>query len=73
MKVGDFVGWADTWEDETGLRPAGIVLEKRQEEKYSDSDTEWDENYAEFLILYQHNGQISWDWGSDLEVMFESR
>ena len=71
MKIGDFVGWADTWDDETGLLPCGIILDKRQEEE--EGYIEWDENYAEFLILYQHNGQIAWEFGSDLEVMFEGR
>ena len=65
MKVGDYVGWADTWEDETGLRPAGIILE---------SDV-WKpaEGYTRFLILYQHSGAVAWEYGSDLEVMFENR
>ena len=26
MKVGDFVGFKGTWDDDTGLEPAGIVV-----------------------------------------------
>ena len=68
MKIGDFVGWADTWSDEEGCRPAGMVLEARQDHR-----AEWGENYTEFLILYQHNGVMAWEFGSDLVVMFERR
>ncbi len=68
MKVGDYVGWADTWEDETGLRPAGIILEAKHRHPGG-----LGEGYTEFLILCQHSGKTSWEFGSDLEVMFESR
>ena len=67
MKVGDYVAWAGTQEDETGSRPAGIILEARH------TEAEWGYNFSEFLILVQHNGKLSWEFGSDLEVMFESR
>jgi len=69
VKVGDFVGWSDTWEDKTGLRPAGIVLAVDRSHTLSVNDP----CYSQYLILYQHNGQIAWEFGSDLEVMFESR
>ena len=68
MKVGDFVGWADTWSDEEGCSAAGIVLETRT--RQTAIAAEWDENYTEFLILYQHNGVVAWEFGSDLVVMF---
>ena len=68
MKVGDFVGWAGTWSDELGCTPAGLVLETRNYHR-----TEWGENYTEFLILDQTHGQMSWEFGSDLVVMFESQ
>ena len=64
MKVGDFVGWADTWTDEFGSKPAGIVLEV-----YFNIE---EDDCAQYLILYQHNGKMDWEFGSDLEVMFES-
>tara|TARA_B100001250_G_C19626050_1_gene711563 strand:- start:546 stop:752 length:207 start_codon:yes stop_codon:yes gene_type:complete len=68
MKIGDYVAWADTWEDETGSKPAGLVLEVEPSRTH-----EGDEGYALFLILYQHSGAVAWEYGSDLEVMFESR
>ena len=67
MKAGDYVGWADTWSDAEGCDPAGIILEVEEERQ------EWNENYSRFLILMNHNGQLSWEYGSDLVVMFESR
>ena len=69
MKTGDFVAWADTWEDEAGSKPAGLVLEAEFDIEVIDSR----DKCAQFLILMQHNGKLSWEFGSDLEVMFESR
>lgn len=70
MKVGDYVGWAHHEEElDPPLEfPAGIILEARQDHR-----AEWGENYTEFLILLQHNGELSWEFGSDLVVMYESR
>ena len=68
MKVGDFVGWSDTWSDEWGCTPAGLVLETRDNHR-----TELGDSYTEFLILDQSHGRISWEFGSDLVVMFESQ
>ena len=65
MKIGDYVGWADH-EDDEPIRLAGIVLETRQ-----DYRAQWGESYTEFLILLQHNGELSWEFGSDLVVMYE--
>ena len=67
MKAGDYVAWADTWEDETGSRPAGIIIEVEESRIHEDLE------FARFLILYQHNGAVAWEYGSDLEVMYESR
>ena len=68
MKVGDYVGWKEHEEDDGIPRGAGIILETRQEPVHA----EWGENYTEFLILLQHNGELSWEFGSDLEVIHES-
>ena len=67
VQVGDFVGWADTWSDEWGCTPAGLVLETRN------FTPKLGEKYTEFLILDQSHGQMSWEFGSDLVVMFESQ
>tara|TARA_A100001015_G_scaffold257750_1_gene300529 strand:+ start:63 stop:278 length:216 start_codon:yes stop_codon:yes gene_type:complete len=71
MKIGDYVGWKDHEDDDKHfIPPAGIILETRQEPVHA----EWGEkNYTEFLILLQHNGELSWEFGSDLEVINESR
>ncbi len=61
MKVGDFVGWADTWSDEEGCDPAGIILER---EAGSELHQIW------FLILMQSTGEMSWENNKDLVVMF---
>jgi hypothetical protein len=68
MKVGDYVGWKT---DDDGVPnepvvPAGIILETRTRHE------EWGDNYAEFLILLQHDGGLSWEFGSDLELIYES-
>ena len=65
MKTGDFVGWADTWSDEEGCEPAGIIVEVEACDEDEDA-------YARYLIL-QHNGEIGWEYDGDLVVMFESR
>ena len=60
MKVGDFVGWADTWSDEEGCEPAGIVLDVSKD--FSPEIT---------IIILSNNGNIQWKDSSDLVVMFE--
>ena len=72
MKVGDFVAWSDTWDDETRARPAGLVL-KAEFDVDADIFDESRRSNPQFLILMQHNGELSWEFRSDLEVMFESR
>ena len=68
MKVGDLVAWWDHEDGEQGEeRLAGIILEVEEERQ------EWNENYSRFLILMNHNGQLSWEYGSDLKVVHESR
>jgi len=69
MKVGDYVGWAyhEKELDPAEEFPAGIILEEKQDHR-----AEWGEKYTEFLIL-QHNGELSWEFGSDLVVIHESR
>jgi len=67
VKVGDYVGWADHEDDDLHfVRPAGIILE-------SEVSGFAGGGYTRFLILLQHNGQLSWEYGSDLVVMHESR
>ena len=66
MKIGDYVGWADTWSDEEGCEPLGIILEVEA------CDTDED-GYAQYLILNQQNGKLTWEYDSDLVVMFEGR
>ena len=63
MKIGDFAGWADTWTDEEGCDPAGIILEC-----CDDND-----RHVQYLVLMHHTGELSWEYGSDLVVIFESR
>jgi len=74
VKVGDFTGWADTWSDEEGCRPAGIILDVKENDSFLD-DEGWmpADGGAQYLILYQHNGVLAWEYGSDLVVMFEGR
>ena len=68
MKVGDYVGWRDIDGDVPRCpSPAGIILEKKQKRRGGGP------RFAEYLILLQHNGQLSWEYGSDLVVMHESR
>ena len=68
MKVGDLVGWWDHEDEEHGeQRLAGIILEVKKERQ------DWGENYWKFLILMNHNGQMSWEYGSDLKVIHEDR
>ena len=69
MKVGDFVGWADHEDSDDHIRPAGIILDSH----YPTARAYDNENYMQFLILLQHNGDLSWEYGSDLVVMCESR
>tara|TARA_Y100001970_G_scaffold271481_1_gene366883 strand:- start:31107 stop:31325 length:219 start_codon:yes stop_codon:yes gene_type:complete len=72
MKVGDYVVWADHEDDDLHfVRPAGIILETRSH--WTGNHADWGENYTEFLILLQHNGELSWEFGSDLVVLYESR
>ena len=66
MKVGDYVGWRE-YEEDLEVTGAGIILETRSRQE------EWGDNYAEFLILLQHDGGLSWEFGSDLTVIHESR
>ncbi len=68
MKVGDYVGWKKYEEDDGIPVGAGIILEEKQDHR-----AEWGENYTEFLILLEHNGELSWEFGSDLEVIYESK
>ena len=71
MKVGDYVGWADHEDDDLHfMPPAGIVLEIEEDPLYRDSRHH---GYTRFLILMQHNGELSWEFGSDLVVIYESR
>ena len=66
MKVGDYVGWADhDVDDKEPIRLAGIILESRNNTSHQR------ENYTEFLILLQYNGELSWEYGSDLVVIHE--
>ena len=63
VQIGDFVGWADTWSDEEGCDPAGIIIER-------ENDQDWSENQIWFLILMQATGKMSWEHDEDLVVMF---
>ena len=69
MKVGDFVGWSDIEGDGKPTVPAGIILDIEQHSAMG----EFDNNYNVYLVLLQHNGGLSWEHGSDLVVMYESR
>ena len=66
MKIGDYVGWANTWSDEEGCKPVGIILDA----EVCDAD---EDGHTQYLILNHHNGLASWEYESDLVVMFESR
>lgn len=63
MKVGDFVGWADTWSDEEGCDPAGIIIER-------ETNQSWNDIQPRSLILMQATGEMSWEHDVDLVVMF---
>ena len=69
MKIGDYVGWADhDVDDKEPIRPAGIILEVEKSQVYNA-----DPAFARYLILMQHNGDLGWEYGSDLVVIHESR
>ena len=68
MKVGDYVGWKEHEEDDGIPVGAGIILEEKKDHR-----AEWGSYYSEFLILLDHNGGLSWEFGSDLVVINESR
>ncbi len=68
MKVGDYVGWPDYDDEDWYIIPAGIIIEI----KPHDNVPQW-QSHAEYLILLDHNGGLSWEHGSDLKVMNESR
>ena len=70
MKVGDYVGWRE-YEEDLKVIGAGIILETRSH--WTGNHADWGENYTEFLILLQHDGGLSWEFGSDLVVINESR
>ena len=65
MKVGDYVGWKEHEKEDTIPVGAGIVLEERP--------ALWLDRESEFLILLDWNGELSWEFGSDLVVLNEGR
>ena len=68
MKVGDYVGWRDIDGDAPKCpNPAGIIVEVEKSRIIDEP------GYARYLILYQHNGKLAWEHGSDLVVINESR
>lgn len=69
MKVGDYVGWRNIDGDVPKCpNPAGIIVEIDVSRVFHG-----DAAYAKYLILMQHNGKVAWEYGSDLEVIYESR
>ncbi len=69
MKVGDLVGWWDHDDENLSTRLAGIIIDASTDNSFEG----WNENYTKFLILMTHNGQLSWEYGSDLKVIYEDR
>ena len=67
MKIGDYVGWPDHDVDDV-IIPAGIIIEIKPHENVP----QW-QSHAEYLVLLDHNGELSWEHGSDLKVMNENR
>ena len=65
MKVGDYVGWKEHEKEDAIPAGAGVVLEERP--------ALWFDRESEFLILLDWNGELSWEFGSDLVVINESR
>ena len=68
MKVGDYVAWAEHEDEDAIPAGAGIILEVKPHENLP----MW-QSHARYLILLEHNGELSWEHGSDLTVMYESR
>ena len=67
MKVGDFVGWADSWDDERGCDSFGIIIKKYI--------PQYDDGYSVYFdVLESATGDIlSLMPGEAMVVMFESR
>jgi len=51
MKVGDFVGWADSWDDEHGCEVIGLII-REHSPKYDDGYSEY------FDVLESATGDI---------------
>tara|TARA_R110000851_G_scaffold25240_1_gene72788 strand:- start:7521 stop:7748 length:228 start_codon:yes stop_codon:yes gene_type:complete len=61
MKVGDYVGWSETWSDAEGCIPAGLIVSRSY-------DGEW------FDLLKASNGEIMYAVEKEeIVVMFKSR
>ena len=60
VKVGDFVGWEDTWTDEDGCDMAGLVVGSHYVEGYFD-------------VLLCESGKIAEVHKIEVVVMFEGR
>ena len=67
MKVGDFVGWADSWDDDRGCDAIGIIIKKHI--------PQYDDGYSVYFdVLESATGDIlSLMPGEVMVVMFESR
>lgn len=78
IKVGDYVGIAGTWNDDTGLEEVGLVIEVDIEEaptlKYkSDLANRWFGDAIGWAKVFLPNGEIEpWDI-NNLEIIFAAK
>tara|TARA_R110001592_G_scaffold188358_1_gene433444 strand:+ start:2036 stop:2221 length:186 start_codon:yes stop_codon:yes gene_type:complete len=61
VKIGDFVGWKDTWDDASGCEMVGLIVECSYDGEYFD-------------VLLWDNGKIMIEVAREsMVVMFENR
>ena len=77
IKVGDYVGIAGTFNDDTGLEEIGLVIEVDREESptrmASELANEWFGNDIGWASVWLPSGELEvWDI-SNLEIIFDSQ